>query len=168
MSVVPVFNRVFLTHAMRLFIITLTFLCAGPPILMALNVCYRAISGIDSGIDWTVGMASQFTWQLVTMLMAFAGLTGLIAGICEMLFGRITARAVLAISLVHPFSLVVYIRLMPPLSNFISTGKSGALRIFAVPLAIGLLSFVASMISCWKITEVVWSRTSAAGGHSPT
>lgn len=159
MSDIPVPGRQILVRLARLFAITLTFVSVGPPILMTLEVCYSAISAIANG--WTFNIASQFTWQLATMLMGCAGLTGLIGGICEMLFRRINARTMFAISLVNPFSLIICYLLLPPLLNFTSTGKIDALQTFAVPLAIGLLSFAASMLSCWKITEMAWGKTPA-------
>jgi hypothetical protein len=176
MSAVSIPGRRILVRVARVFAISVTFVCAGPLILMALyfgigailHLCYD-VAILRNGskfADWLATVSSAITWQLVTMFMAWAGPTGLIAGICEMLFGRINGRAMAAISLLSPSSLFVWYLFLPPLQNFISTGRTEALLTFAPSLAF-LLFCVVCGISCWKITEAVWARTPAAGSLAP-
>jgi hypothetical protein len=157
---------------MRPLIMTLTFACVGPAIQGALEailtVCYLLFSGWDDEVHFTVGLAPRFLWQMFAFAAVTAGITGLIAGICEILFGRLNARGMFAVSLVIPVALVtLLIVTMPAFRAVIGSGNSHAVWIFLGPTAIVLLSFVASMMACWKVIDIVRGKTPAAGSFAP-
>jgi hypothetical protein len=144
----------------------LTFICVGPLIQMILQamltVCYLAYTGIGNGTYWTTGIAPQFTGQVLTVAMVMSFLTGLIAGIWERLFGRIRARAMFVISLVHPYSLWLALAwFMPSLWSGIRSGNMQVYSLFFAPAAIAFLSFVASMMACWKLIDIVRGKSPA-------
>jgi hypothetical protein len=161
-----------LTRVMRLFIMILTFLCVGPAIQGALEamltICYLTFSGWDDDIHWTVGIAPRFLWQTLAFTAVTAGFTGLLAGVCEILFGRLNARVMFAVSLVMPFALVVLLIVtMPAFRAIIGSGNIRAVWIFLGPTTIALLSFVASMMSCWKLIDIVTDKTPADESLAP-
>lgn len=172
MSVLPASSRPFLTRLTRLFIIMLTFLGVGPAIQGALEAiltaCYVAFSGWRDEIHWTVGIAMPFLWQNLAFAAVAAGFTGLIAGACEMFFGRLTARRMFAVSLVVPFAYVaLLIATMPAFRAVVASGSIRAVWIFLGPTTIALLSFVGSTMCCWKLIDVVTGRMPAAGSLAP-
>jgi hypothetical protein len=165
-------DRPTVTQVMRPFIMSLTFACIGPAIQAALEailtVCYLVLSGWGDDVRFTAGIAPRFLWQMVVFAALTAGITGLIAGICETLFGRLNARGMFAVSLVIPFALVtLLIATMPAFRAVIASGNSHAVWIFLGPTAIALLSFVASMMACWKLIAIVRGKTPAAGSLAP-
>ena len=172
MSAFSASNPALLSRVAHVFIMTLTFLCLSLPIQAALQAvltaCWFALRAGDA-VHWTVGIAPRFIWQMLVLAAVMAGLTGLTAGICETLFGRINARVMFAISLVIPFLLVIpEIVFLPPFWAVIGSGNGEAMWIYLGPPAIVLLSFVASMMACWKIIEMRRGSKLAPGSSSPT
>ena len=163
----PVSDRRFSRRAMRLLIVTLTFLCIGPAVQTVLEaaviVCYLVYAGDVT--HWIVGTAPHFVWRMPVFTAVPATLTGLIAGICEMLFGRINARGMLAISFIIPLAGTLlwvspfsWTAILPffrsPLID------PNAFRVFLWLLTL-LLSFVAAMMACWNIAVMVRGKTPA-------
>jgi hypothetical protein len=160
------------TPAMRLFVMTLTFVGIGPLIQgaleAALTACYLVCSGWGGETHFTVGIAPRFLWQMFAFAAVTAGVTGLIAGICETVFGRLNARGMFAVSLVVPFALLtLLIATVPAFRAVAGSGNAHAVWIFLGPTAIVLLSFVASMMVCWKLIDKVRGRAPVAGSLAP-
>jgi hypothetical protein len=163
----PVSDRRLSKRAMRLLVITLTFLCVGPAVQTALEaaviVCYLVYVG--DVIHWIVDTAPRFVWRMPAFTAVPATLTGLIAGICEMSFGRINARGMLAISFVIPLvGTLLWISPFPwtailPFFRSLFVDPN-AFRVFVWLLTL-LLSFVAAMMACWKIAVMVRGKTPA-------
>jgi hypothetical protein len=167
MSVIAALDRPIRAPVMRLLVMTLTFVCVGPAIQGAfealLTACYLVFSGWDDEIHFTVGIAPRFLWQMFAFAAIAAGITGLFAGICEILFGRLQARGMFAVSLVIPVVLVMLlIATTPAFRAVIGSGNAHAAWIFLGPTAIDLLSFVASMMTCWKLVDTVRGKTPRA------
>jgi hypothetical protein len=148
-------------RAMRVLAVTLTFLSAGPLIQGALQAIFIMCL-------LAVGIRCGPLWQLTTTTVIMAGLTGLIAGICEMLFGRINARVMFVISSVIPSTLVIlWIVFLPPFWTATNAGNADTLSLSFGRTTIVLLCFVVSMTACFKITETLWGSAPVIGELPP-
>jgi len=183
-SVNPAANPGFLTRSTRPFAITLLFLFIGPLIEIALSaislVCYLALlGGLDAvyAIQWMIHFnmirvaPGLLTWRLLMPLLvsyaARAGFVGLIVGICDMLFGRLSVWLMLALSIAtgmvwRAWVLLATWNLIP---RFDSTAD--VLRMRIAPEVIVSLCFIASMMLCWEMIEIVRGKTPAVKGLPP-
>jgi hypothetical protein len=155
-------------YSTRLLAFVLIFACAGSLIQLAFEAIL-VICCVFVGFVWgAVVVASmgvvifRFIWPISMLYAAQAGLAGLITGIYEMKFGRTRARVMLAISLIAA---------LPGLALLYLSGHDAKVAWFVLGSdAIVLISFLASMMACWKITEVARDRdraTVAEGLSSP-
>jgi hypothetical protein len=146
-------------------VVTLTFLCAGSLIYTALSwISLRGLFVLTHR-DW-IGISDlPGLWAGLMAAAALTGPVGLIAGICEILFGQTNARAVFVISLV-----VFSAALIPGLIHWL--GEPAEMILLAIDYMLGLvttgiLSFVLSILACWKLIEIMRRRMAADEGLSP-
>ena len=148
MSVVHFSDRDLLVRVTRGFAVALAFLCIGTLVPMAFIVFIVVDSREE--IHPAAGMAIVL-WTLAFMT-TMAGLTGLIAGLCEALFGRISARATFVISSAGASA---------PLTLQIVTGRMHAWNFWGTIIL--LLCYLTSMMACWKLIDITRGRIPAAG-----
>jgi hypothetical protein len=180
MSVVPVSVREISIRVARVVAIGLTYAFIGSLIQFAsVKILLIGYAVLLSGLTEDI-LATTFLFFLAgqpilptSMSLAYGtGLTGLIAGVCDAIFGRVNARTMLVISLVMVLvSLGLGLRSSAPmLMNLFgsTTASSDAMRFFLVPLAIDRFFFVVSMMVCWKLVDIVRGKTPAAGSLAPS
>jgi hypothetical protein len=171
-------NREVLIRVACVLAITLTFICAGPLIQVVLvgviSVCYDALSGATLATGWMTALTPRSVWSTIGPLAAGAGLTGLITGVCDAIFGRVNSRTMLVISLVLALvSLILFIISLPlAIDLYVHLhARVPDLNAVWIFVAIQRLCFVASMMACWKLFDVVRGRpptqTPAAGSLAP-
>ena len=149
----------------RLAVVTLTFLCAGPVIQGATEALLTAASLLVSGeeVHWVRGIAPRFVGEMAVFSGGASAATGLLAGVCEMWFGPLGARGMLAVSLVVPAALLALLfATVPPFREVVASGDVDAVRIFLGPTAIAGVSFVVSMMACSALAGAVTGRIAAA------
>jgi hypothetical protein len=182
MSIIPVPVREISIRVVRVFAIVLTFAFVGTLIQFAIVAVLSRFFAVYSSF-------MEDVWLALISTAVWAGLTGLIAGVYDAVFGRVNARAMLVISLVVTLvslGLFVWISaplLMPLLMLLFESGpkafesgakaaaESGAkaaARLLVVVSAIDSCIFVVSMMACWKLIDLVRGRTPAAAGLAPT
>ncbi len=159
MSAVPVSSRKFLTRVMRATVLALAFLCVGSVILMAsaavLVVCAIAFAEGVNPMPEAISIARDWAWPVLIGTASLAGVTGLLAGIYEALFGRPNTWMILIIS-----SLVVSSE-----SLIVEIVRNGSIRITWMDLAsqaVRLLSVGSGMVACWKMIGMVREKTRPA------
>jgi hypothetical protein len=192
-------------RARRVFVIALTFFCVGAlieTVLWAIALfCWAAsmfcLVFFLTGATNRVGdarLVSDLTYDfirhglfldLLVWAMAWAGLTGLIAGIYEMLFGRTNARVMLDISFAIAFARLILSIVVGALSaaNVGHNLDHGSVYLGPIVTSVGLamkfganfllwvlgisaaesFCFVASMMACWKLIDIARDRIPAAG-----
>ena len=148
-----------LMRVMRGLVIALAFLCVGSLIQAALIIGYLVVSG---EINQPVGISPSFAWRSLAIIVFFAGPTGLIAGVWEMLFGRIRARAAFVISSLVASAHLVLVLLIyrPALPGGNDTRALWSFLGFETA-AVLFLSFLAGMMACWKLIDIVRGKTPA-------
>jgi hypothetical protein len=159
----------------RVLAITLTFVCIGPLIQIALVrilfACYDAISGTTEwGRAWMINMSPRFIGWTLGPLAAGAGFTGLIAGFYGAIFGRVNVRTMLVISLILALTeLIFFIWIKAPLLIdlyfHLYARKPEGLWLSA---SIYRFCYVVSMMACWKVIDIVRGRILAVGSLTPT
>jgi hypothetical protein len=153
----------------RVLAVTLTFVCVGPLIQI---VCYAILSGAAGLVDWIIGLSLPIGRPALIWFTVWAGLTGLIAGVCDAMAGRVKARTMLVVSLVMALAdLILFMWILAPM--FISLyvhlhARDPDPMALWLPVATRLFCFVVSMMACWKLIDIVRSKTSAAGSLTPT
>jgi hypothetical protein len=173
MSVVPVSVREISIRVARVFAIVVTFVFIGTLIQFAiLLIGFALLSGLTEDVlatDFLIGLHKQLIWPTLISLAYWAGLTGLIAGACDAIFGRVNARTMLVISLVMVLvGLGLFLwRSTPMLMRLFDSSPIYAL-FFLVPFAIDRFLFVVSMMACWKLVNIVRGKTPAAGSLAST
>jgi hypothetical protein len=166
-----------LARGTRAVVITGLFLCAGPLLEIALPLMLIgygfAVSSVFSydleavsaffifiyiAMMW---LARELSWLIVVPDAAMAALVGLIVGVDEALSGRLNVWTTVAVSVAIR---IVWI-LSADLASIIdpSTPFWPGLTIEAVVS----LSFVLSMVLCWKIARLVRLKTPAVARLSP-
>jgi hypothetical protein len=158
MNVIPVPRPTFLVRVARALALALAFLCIGTIILMVLQVilviCVIAVAEATNPMPTAIGLARDWGWWLLIFTAAMAGVTGLLAGIYEVLLGRANTWVILIIS-----SLVIS---SEPL--ILEMARKGSIRITWMDLAfqaVGLLWFGSGMMACWKMTDIVRDKIPA-------
>jgi hypothetical protein len=154
-SIIIVSNRGLSMRVMRGLAVALVFLCIGSLIQTALIFGYLVVSGE------VIRDAPSFAWRLLALITLAAGPTGLIAGVWETLFGRISARATFVISAIVAFAhLILWIAVLlisrPPLPG--GNNMQAVLTLLWL-LAVLLLSFLAAVMACWKMIDIVRGKT---------
>jgi hypothetical protein len=177
MSAAPVSSREFLIRVARAFAVALFFLCAGPLVefavtamLMAGYAVFSAGDALFSGetyeriVNFIALYGGRLLWPTLVSLAPLAGLTGLLAGTYGSMFGRVNARAMLAVSLVVALTaLAVFVwRSAPVLSGLFDRDPS-AVWFFLQPVLTRLFCFVVSMMACWKLIDIARDRIPAVG-----
>jgi hypothetical protein len=158
MSAVRIAGWILSMRVMRGFAVALAFLCVGSLIQEAL-----IFGVIVVAIPQPFGASLSIAWKSSATIALFAGPTGLIAGVWEGLFGRISARAAFVISsLIASAHLVLWITVLlvyrPPLPG---GNDAWAVSIFLGFAAVLFLSFLPSMMACWKLIDVVRDKIPA-------
>jgi hypothetical protein len=162
-SVIPVPSRQILIRSAQVSAIALTFACVGPLIELALLLIaligHVALTGITVAPPFAIGLTLRqgFIQPLLIPVAVEAGLTGLLAGVCDAVFGRVNVRSMLVISLVVVF--VDFVFLVPLLIR--SAGE--VVWVILVSTAIQCVCFVVAMMACWKLIDVARDRIPAAG-----
>jgi len=104
--------------------------------------------------------------EMVVKSAVASGLTGLLAGFYEMALGPPRAGAMFAVSLVIPAAvLALLIATVPPFTDVVLSGNLRAVVIFLGPTAIAGLSFVASMMACFRLTAILTAGRPPAAGR---
>lgn len=153
----------------RLVIVTLTFACAGPVIQAVAEAALTSGSLLLSGaeVHGIRGIAPGYLAQMLLSSAVASGVTGIVAGLCEMGFGPLTAGAMVGVSLMVPAVLLaLLIATVPPFTDVVMSGNLGAVFIFLGPTVISAASFVASMMACFKLTGILAGRIPGAGRPS--
>jgi hypothetical protein len=162
-SVIPVSDRAFLIRAARASTLALAILCVGTVIQIALmailTTCYVVVMQVIDPMPLVVGLASNWASRMLMPVGAMAGLTGLMAGIYEMLFGQTNARVILVASSVVSFT--------PLILHMVTTGSVEVPRIILATQALILLWFVASMMASWTVIQMMRPKTPATEGLPP-
>jgi hypothetical protein len=175
MSVVPVSVREISIRVARVVAIGLTYAFIGTLIQLAameiLFFGFVVLSGLtEDGLatDFLIGLHKQLIWRTLISLAYWAGITGLITGVCDAIFGRVNARTMLVISLVMMLvGLGPFLWRSTPMLMRLFDSSPKAAWVFLVPLAIDGFFFVVSMMACWKLVDVVRGKTPAAGSLAP-
>jgi hypothetical protein len=150
--------------------VTLCFVCAGPVIQAVveglLTISVLVLSG-GAEVHWSRGIAPQFVREMLVSSAVASGLTGLLAGSCEMAFGPLSAGGRFAVSLVVPAAvLALLIATVPAFTDVVLSGNLRAVVIFLGPTAIAGLSFVVSMTACFRLTGMLTAGRPPATGRS--
>src|SRR5262249_12234872 len=107
-----------------------------------------------------------FTGQLAP----WVGLTGLIAGVYDAIFGRVNARTMLVISLVVALASLLFVlwKIQQAMDLYAHVGaRELDLKGLWSRVAIELFSFLVSVMACWKLIDVMRGKTPAAKGLAP-
>lgn len=147
--------------ARRLAIVIVTFACAGPVIQAVAEAVLTCASLLLSGgeLHGIHGIAPRYVGAMLLSSAVASGLTGVVAGVCELGFGPLTAGAMLAVSLVMPtLLLALLLATVPAFTAVVMSGNLSAMAIFLGPTAITAASFVASMMACFKLAAFLGGR----------
>jgi hypothetical protein len=150
-----------LTHSARLFAVVLTFVCIGSLVQLALEAVLLIFCMLLSGTAGIGAVALQLMWTMSMVYPAMAGLTGVIVGVCEIKFDRGSAWVMLAISLLVALPGLVQSAMT---LNYLFHREAGVAWSFFGADGIMRVSFLASMMACWKMNEMERGRASVARG----
>jgi hypothetical protein len=169
-SIPPVPGQRFSIRVVRVFVITLIFVCAGTLIELALwatlSVGYAVLRDARSTWPTVASIGGTLMWNA-----EWAGLTGLVTGIYDTSYDRVDARTMLVISLVMVLAALILVLWLsvsalvssPSLDPILFFLFLGSLLVGLFKSVLSLMCFAVSMIACWKLIDIARDRIPAAG-----